>query len=225
MKILLVEDDVSLSNDLKHQLLMEDFEVETAFDGMIAERLILRNQYDCILLDVNIPGKNGYELTRDVRMMQVKTPIIMITAYGELEDKLFGFEGGADDYVTKPFYFKELLARIRVFLKRSEHYAAEPRNTSVADLVIDYNKKQVFRHGTLIKLTAREYEIMNILIEANGNPISKRDLLRKVWGTTFEANSNTIEVFINMLRNKIDKDFEPKLIKTRIGYGYYLGVD
>lgn len=223
MKILLVEDDLNLSGDLKHQLLLEKFEVETAFDGMLAERLILKNQYDCILLDINIPGKNGYELTKEIRARQINTPVIMITAYGELEDKLNGFAEGADDYITKPFYFKELLARVNVFLKRSEHYSA--KNSSVADLVVNHNKKQVFRNGTLIKLTPREYEIINILVEAGGNPVSKKQLLQKVWGTTFEANSNTIEVFINMLRSKIDKDFEPKLIKTRIGYGYYLGVD
>jgi len=149
----------------------------------------------------------------------------MVTAYGEMEDKLHGFYGGADDYVTKPFYFKELLARIKVFLKRAEHYTPDTGISSVANLNVDHNKKQVFRDGVPIKLTAREYEIINILVAEKGNPVSKKDLLRKVWGTTFEANSNTIEVFINMLRNKIDKNFEPKLIKTRIGYGYYLGTD
>jgi len=225
MKILLVEDDKSLSEDLKHQLVLEHFEVDVAYDGLLAERMIQRTSYDCILLDVNIPGKNGYELAKSLREKQVTTPIIMVTAYGEMEDKLYGFEGGADDYVTKPFYFKELLARIRVFLKRSEHYIPESGSTSVADLVVNHTKKQVSRNGEVIKLTAREYEIIKILAAEQGNPVSKKDLLRKVWGTTFEANSNTIEVFINMLRNKIDKNYEPKLIKTRIGYGYYLGVD
>jgi DNA-binding response OmpR family regulator len=160
-----------------------------------------------------------------LREKQITTPIIMVTAYGEMEDKLYGFDGGADDYVTKPFYFKELLARIKVFLKRSEHYVPESGTTAVADLVVNHTKKQVSRNGEVIKLTAREYEIIKILAAEQGNPVSKKDLLRKVWGTTFEANSNTIEVFINMLRNKIDKNHEPKLIKTRIGYGYYLGVD
>ena len=226
MKILLVEDDTNLSNDLSHQLLLENFEVDTAFDGLLAERLIQRNRYDCILLDINIPGKNGYEIVRDMREKQIKTPVIMVTAYGEMDDKLYAFEGGADDYVTKPFYFKELLARIKVFLKRADYYSSEINTIGIADMVINLNKKQVTRKdGDPIKLTAREYEIMKILAEANGDPISKKDLLAKVWGTAFEANSNTIEVFINMLRNKIDKDYEPKLIKTRIGYGYYLGVD
>lgn len=223
MKILLVEDDVNLSNDLKHQLLFEKFEVDTAFDGLLAERLIIRTIYDCILIDINIPGKNGYELTKEIRKRQITTPIIMITAYGELDDKLLGFANGVDDYITKPFYFKELIARIKVFLRRSDQNFIE--NTSIADLIIDHNKKQIFRNGLLIKLTPREYEIMDILVKANGKPLSKTQLLQKVWGTNFEANSNTIEVFINMLRNKIDKNSELKLIKTRVGYGYYLSID
>lgn len=222
-RILLVEDDMDLSNDLKHQLLLENFEVDTAFDGTQAGQILGCDQYECILIDVNIPGKNGYDLAKEIRNRQMTTPIIMITAYGELEDKLVGFENGADDYITKPFYFKELLARINVFLKRSDK--GLPKIASVADLVVNYNRKEVYRNGTLIKLTPREFEIIKILVEANGDPLSKKQLLQKVWGTAFEANSNTIEVFINMLRNKIDKNFEPKLIKTRIGYGYYLAVD
>lgn len=223
MKILLVEDDNNLSNDLRHQLLLEEFEVDVAPDSITAEKFISKHQYDCILLDINIPGKNGYELAKDIRSTQLNTPIIMLTAYSELEDKLTGFTAGADDYITKPFYFKELMARVNVFLKRADNYS--PKNTSIADLVVNHAKKQVSRQGQLIKLTPREYEIINMLIEANGNPISKKQMLQNVWGTSFEANSNTIEVFINMLRNKIDKNFEPKLIKTRVGYGYYLGTD
>jgi DNA-binding response OmpR family regulator len=189
----------------------------------LAERLIIRTTYDCILLDVNLPGKNGYELTKEIRKRQITTPVILITAFGEMDDKLFGFANGADDYITKPFYFKELLARIKVFIKRSDRNFIE--NSSIADLIVDHNKKQIFRNGVLIKLTPREYEIMDILVKANGNPLSKTQLLQKVWGTIFEANSNTIEVFINMLRNKIDKNSELKLIKTRIGYGYYVSID
>ena len=170
MKILLVEDDVNLSDDLKHQLLFEKFEVDTAFDGLLAERLITRTKYDCILLDINIPGKNGYELAKEIRKRQINTPIIMITAYGELDYKLFGFKNGADDYITKPFFFKELLARIQVFLRRSDNNTIE--NSSIADLIIDHNKKQIFRNGSLIKLTPREYEIMDILVKANGTPLS-----------------------------------------------------
>ena len=225
MKILLIEDDASLSNDLKHQLVQEGFEVETAFDGLIAEKLIQRSKYDCILLDVNLPGKNGYELAKAIRSYGIATPIIMLTAFGEIDDKLQGFSEGADDYLTKPFFFKELLARIKVFLKRSEHFSLDSPLLVVADLVIDLAKKQVRRADVPIKLTAREFDLLKLLAEAKGNPVAKKELLAKVWGTTFETNTNTLEVFINLLRNKIDKPFEPKLIKTRIGFGYYLSAE
>ncbi len=224
-KILLVEDDVKLSNDIKRQLVFEGYEVDTAFDGVLGERLILRNKYDCLLLDINMPGKNGYDLAGSVRKMQKTTPIILLTAFGEIEDKLQGFECGADDYVTKPFYFKELLARIKVAVKRSEHSGIENKNIVIADLVIDLEKKLVYRNGTPIKLTAREFLLLKILAEAQGNPVSKKELIKTVWGASFEFNTNTIEVFINLLRNKIDKKFSPKLIKTRSGFGYYLSKD
>ncbi len=222
MKILLVEDDVHLSNDLKHQLNSEGFEVDTAFDGMIAERLFQRNNYDCFLFDVNIPGKNGFELVKQIRNLKITSPVIMITAFGEIDDKLTGFESGADDYITKPFFFKELLARIRVFIKRSSHYNQTDSNLKIADLIIDIPSKTVSRSNLPIKLTAREFELLKIMAESKGNPVSKKELLQNVWGASVDANTNTIEVFINLLRNKIDKNFEPKLIKTRVGFGYYL---
>jgi DNA-binding response OmpR family regulator len=225
MRILLVEDDVSLSNDLKQQFLLERYEVDTAYDGVIAERLIQQHQYGCILVDVNIPGKNGYELVKSIRSRKNITPVIMITAFGEIDDKMMGFDSGADDYITKPFFFRELNARIKVFLKRSLPYQQGSELITVGDLVIDLPKREVSRMGTTIRLTAREFEILVMLAAAEGNPVSKKELLSKVWGTTFEANTNTIEVFINLLRNKIDKPYEPKLIKTRIGFGYYLGKD
>lgn len=225
MKILLVEDDIQLTNDLKHQLQAERFEVDSAFDGQIADKLVSRNKYDCILLDVNIPAINGYDLAKSIREKQINAPIIMLTAFGEIEDKLHGFDSGADDYITKPFYFKELLARIKVFLKRSEQLSKENDTLVIDDLVIEPRKRQVTRNDVQIKLTAREYELLMILAEAKGTPVSKKELLSKVWGTSFEANTNTIEVFINLLRNKIDKNFGEKLIKTRTGFGYYLGRD
>lgn len=225
MKILLVEDDIQLTNDLKLQLQAERFDVDSAYDGQIAEKYIGRNKYDCVLLDINIPGINGYDLAKIIREKQINVPIIMLTAFGEIEDKLHGFDSGADDYITKPFYFKELLARIKVFIKRSEQLNKDDELIVIDDLVIEPRKRLVTRNQVAIKLTAREYELLMILAEAKGSPVSKKELLSKVWGTSFEANTNTIEVFINLLRNKIDKNFEEKLIKTRTGFGYYLGKD
>ena len=222
--VLLVEDDINLSKELKEQLASERFSVETAYDGLIAERLIRKNNYDIILVDVNIPGKNGFELVRDMRQQQITTPTIIITAFGEVDDKVFGFDCGADDYITKPFAFKELLARLKAMLKRAGNYSGLA-TIIVEDMVIDTKKREVKRGEKLIKLTSREYEILLMLAEAQGNPVSKKEMLNVVWGTSFSINTNTIEVFINLLRNKIDKGFATKLIKTRIGLGYYIGKD
>jgi len=222
MKILLVEDDAQLSQDLKHQLTAEGFDVDVAYDGQIAEKLFSRSQYDLFLFDVNIPFKNGYALVKSLRQQDISTPVILITAFGEIEDKLQGFEYGADDYITKPFYFKELLARIKVFLKRSQFLSQAANQILIADLIINRKTKQVVRAEQNIKLTAKEFDLLIFLAEAQGDIVSKKEILQKVWGTTYEANTNTVEVFINLLRNKIDKQFELKLIKTRVGFGYYL---
>ncbi|MBL7682080.1 MAG: response regulator transcription factor [Flavipsychrobacter sp.] len=221
IRVLLIEDDVNLSKELQHQLVAEQFQVDAAFDGVIAERMIQQGKYDVILADINIPGKNGYDLVKCIRYRQISTPIIMITAFGEIDDKLLGFDCGADDYITKPFYFKELLARIKAILKRSDSYAGS-EVFIFANLYIDTRKREVKRGNDVIRLTTREYEILEMLAAANGEPVSKKDILTKVWGASYGLNTNTIEVFVNLLRNKIDKGFEPKLIKTKIGYGYYI---
>jgi DNA-binding response OmpR family regulator len=160
---------------------------------------------------------------QSIRAKQITTPIIMLTAFGEIEDKLLGFESGADDYITKPFFFEELLARMKVIIKRSQNISANSTLLTIEDLSIDLKKREVSRSGTPVKLTAREFEILVLLAEADGQTVSKKDILNKVWGSSFGTNTNTIEVFINLLRNKIDKNHSTKLIKTRIGFGYYLG--
>lgn len=222
MKVLLVEDDINLSNDLKRQLSSKDIETDIVYDGLIAERMIQRTRYDCILADVNIPGKNGFDLIKSIRFRQISTPVIMLTAFGEIDDKLEGFNSGADDYMTKPFIFEELLARIKVIVKRSENLSKNTELIVIEDLTIDLRRREVSRSGKQIKLTAREYQILVMLAEAQGETVSKKDILNNVWGSSYGTNTNTIEVFINLLRNKIDKNFEPKLIKTRIGFGYSL---
>lgn len=218
-----MEDDVNLSNDLRRQLASKDIETDVVYDGLIAERMILQTRYDCVLVDVNIPGKNGFDLVKSVRLRQILTPVIMLTAFGEIEDKLEGFDSGADDYMTKPFIFEELLARVKVIIKRTESLTKSTERILIEDLSIDLRRRTVSRKGKEIKLTAREYQILVMLAEAQGETISKKDILNKVWGSSFGTNTNTIEVFINLLRNKIDKNFETKLIKTRIGFGYSLG--
>ncbi|MCS6795401.1 MAG: response regulator transcription factor [Raineya sp.] len=223
-KILIVEDDFSLAESLKKQLSAEGYLVENVYDGLLAEKLALRQHFDCIILDINLPSKNGYEVCKSLRNHHISTPILMLTAFGELEDKLEGFESGVDDYLPKPFFIKELLARLKALLKRN-YQRNEPNSEIlvIEDLQIDVGKKSVQRGNETIKLTAREFQILSILAEARGNPISKKELIQKVWGTNTEVNTNTIEVFINSLRNKIDKNFPTKLIHTKLGFGYYVG--
>lgn len=223
MNILLVEDDANLLNDIRQQFEKQGFKVEAVFDGLLAERMVDRHTFDCLILDVNIPGKNGFELCKEFRTKGIKTPILLLTAFADIDDKLEGFNAGADDYLTKPFFFQELLARVKSLVKRGE-IKGEETNLLVADLVIDPNQKLVSRAGESKKLTPREFEILLLMARAKGKPVSKKELIKEVWGTAVEVNTNTIEVFINLLRSKIDKGFDQKLIHTRLGFGYYLSA-
>ncbi|MBN8576418.1 MAG: response regulator transcription factor [Cyclobacteriaceae bacterium] len=222
-QILIAEDDANIASDLKQQLLHEGFEAEVVFDGLLAERIITRSTFDCIILDINMPGKNGLEVCKAIRAQKITTPVLMLTAFGEVEDKLAGFDSGADDYLTKPFYFKELLARIKALLKRGPQQEVAPQ-LIVHDLIINMAAKTVLRNQAPIKLTAREFEILTTLVQAQGNVVSKKELIKKIWGTHVEVNTNTIEVFINSLRNKVDKQHAVKLIHTRPGFGYFLST-
>lgn len=221
-KILIAEDDANISADLKMRLQDEGFLADVVYNGLLAEKLIIRNSYDCIILDINMPGKNGLEVCKTVRDQGISTPILILTAFDEVEDKVTGFNSGADDYLTKPFYFQELLARIKALLKRQPFTNEVSQVLSIENLSIDQKTKKVLRKGENVKLTSREYEILLLLASARGNIVSKRDFIEHIWGTRVEVNTNTIEVFINSLRNKIDKNYEPKLIRTRPGYGYFL---
>lgn len=223
--ILLVEDDIRIAADLKSQLSSEGYNVEVLYDGLLAEKMIMRKAFHCIILDVNIPGKNGFDVCKSIRGQNISTPILMLTAFGEVDDKIQGFESGADDYLTKPFFFKELLARIKALLKRGAQLAEQPQKVTIADLTIDPTSKKVTRGGVLIKLTAREFDIISVLAAAKGNAVSKKELIQNIWGTMVQVNTNTIEVFINSLRNKIDKNQTPKVLHTRLGFGYYLSAE
>ena len=223
-KILVVEDDVNISSDLKIRLQTEGFITEVIYDGLLAEKVLSRKAYDCVVLDINIPGKNGLEVCKFMRMQNNNSPVIMLTAFGELDDKVLGFEHGADDYLTKPFYFKKLLARIKSLIKRGPQHNQETQKIVVEDLTVDYVAKKVTRAGKSIKLTPRELEILAVLANARGNIVSKKELIKKIWNTQVEVNTNTIEVFINSIRNKIDKHHSTKLIHTQTGYGYYLSA-
>jgi two-component system OmpR family response regulator len=221
--ILLVEDDPQLNENIKSALQIEGYDVQSVFDGELAYRLMQRENYDCIILDVNLPIYSGYELAKKFRNINTLTPIIMLTAFGELEDKVKGYTSGADDYLTKPFYMKELALRVQALMNRSRNSDTSRLPEIVFDdIVINDKSKQVTRQQQEITLTPREYQILSTLVNAKGDIVSKNDLTALLWGKHIDTNTNTIEVYINFLRKKLDKPFGKNTIRTKVGYGYYL---
>lgn len=222
--ILLIEDDSQLGNTLVSRLNESGYQTDLAYDGMIAERMFQQNEYALVILDINIPFKNGLILCEEFRKVNPTVPIVMITALSDIQDKLDAFTLGADDYIVKPFHFGELLARIKVFLRRAELDLASTNHTiiQVADLNINTTQKVVTRGGNSINLTAREFALLCLLAQEPGKVFSKPEIAEKVWGVHFDTGTNTIEVYINFLRNKLDKQYPHKLIHTKSGFGYYL---
>lgn len=222
MKILLLEDDFTLSKEIAVFFASKEFECVPYYDGALLLRKYLPYDYDLIILDINVPGINGIEVCKKIREADKKTPIIMLTAFSEIEDKLASFDSGADDYLVKPFHFEELFARISSLLRRKEVPQQAEEKIVIQDLEISESEMKVFRAGEEIKLTPKEFKLILILAQAKGKVLSKQFIAEKLWDYHIETNQNTIEVYINFLRKKIDKDHETKLIRTKIGYGYYL---
>lgn len=222
MKILLLEDDFTLSKEITTFFKSKFFECIPYYDGLLLLKKYKPNDYDLIILDINVPGKNGIEVCKSIRLIDKKTPIIMLTAFGEIEDKLLSFESGADDYLVKPFHFKELFARVTSLLRRKEIPQQIQEKIIIQDLEIFETEMKVFRSGEEIKLTPKEFKLLLILANAKGNVLSKIFIADKLWDYHIETNQNTIEVYINFLRKKIDKEHPTKLIHTKIGFGYYL---
>jgi two-component system, OmpR family, copper resistance phosphate regulon response regulator CusR len=221
MKILLVEDDPRISSFIKIGLESHNIIADVAYDSPIGERLALSKTYDVIILDVIIPGLSGFELCKKIRNKNILTPIILLTSLDSVEDKLEGFESGADDYLVKPFSFLELLARIKALNRRNRETIIKP-SLRVADLEVDSISRKVRRNGKEIALTATEYKILELLLENKDKVFDRIHIAEKVWGISFNSGTNIIDVHINSLRKKIDKDFCPKLIHTRKGFGYVL---
>jgi DNA-binding response OmpR family regulator len=201
------------------------FTTEVAYDGFIGKRLSDAKDYDVIILDINLPQINGYELCAHIRKKNASVPIIMLTAMGSTEDKLLGFDQGADDYIVKPFEFRELLARIKALLKRVQPDPKSQRVLRVADLEIDLDSKTVKRGNISIDLTAKEFLLLEFLVRNKGKVVSKADIAENIWNITFDTGTNVIEVYVNFLRKKIDKNYPVKLIHTHIGMGYILKAD
>jgi two-component system copper resistance phosphate regulon response regulator CusR len=225
MKILVVEDEQKVAAFLKNGLEEQGHLVDVGYDGYTGEKLALNNEYDIILMDVIIPVLNGIELCKKLKSYKPNTPILMLTALGTTDDKLTGFDAGADDYLVKPFEFKELTARIKVLTKRSQAKHLPdfvPTILRVGDLELDLDKKIAFREGKSIALTAKEFALLEYLMKNKGRVVSKVDISEKVWEVTFDTGTNVVEVYMNILRKKIDRDFATKLIHTRIGLGYVM---
>lgn len=221
MKILLVEDDPKISSFVRIGLESNDCMVDTAYDSTIGEKLALSRKYDVIILDVVIPGISGFELCKNIRNNNNLTPVLMLTSLDSIEDKLTGFECGADDYLLKPFSFQELLARIKALNRRNKEAIVTPA-LKILDLEMDSITRKVRRNEKEINLTVTEYKILELLLSNKGKVFDRMLIAEKVWGFSFNSGTNVIDVHINSLRKKIDKDFSPKLIQTKKGFGYVL---
>lgn len=219
--ILIVEDELRLAEILQKQLQESGFKADIANDGYVGKRMMENKDYDLIVLDINLPLMNGYELCKEIRKKNSKIPIIMLTALGTPDNKLIGFEAGADDYVLKPFDFRELLARINVFLKRKNVVLPDSRKLNIADFEMDLDTKTASRSGKRIDLTSKEFALMETFLLNKDKLLSREFIIEKVWDLDFETGTNIIDVYVNYLRKKIDKDFEPKIIHTKFGFGFY----
>lgn len=222
-RILIVEDERKIADTLKMGLGENGFEAEVAYDGNIGHQLLMSRPFDLVILDINLPGMNGYELCKAIRYRNKNTLVIMLTSMSSLDDKIEGYDAGADDYLVKPFEFRELLLKIRALLKHTTGKAEPVGNLlRAADLEMNLDNKEVHRGGRSIKLTAKEFQLLEYLLRNKNRVVSRADLAINVWDVDFNTNTNVIDVYISYVRNKVDRDFEQKLIQTHVGMGYIL---
>jgi len=221
-KILVVEDEPKVAAFIKQGLEEVGFKIDVAYDGITGKSMLLTNKYHVIILDVNLPLINGFQLCKLARESSITSPVLMLTALGGIEDKLQGFDSGADDYLLKPFEVRELVARIKVLLKRGSEPSQEEELIRIADLEIDTGGKRVTRGGEHISLRAKEYNLLVYMARNRGKILDRLQICEAVWGINFDTGTNVIDVYINSLRKKLDADYEPKLFHTKIGLGYIL---
>ena len=220
MRVLLVEDEPRMASVIAKGLREHTYAVDIAIDGNAALYQVSINDYDLIILDVLLPGRDGFAVCREIRGRGNSTPVLMLTARAAIDDRVEGFEAGADDYLTKPFSFRELLARVKALLRRETRL--RPDVLQVGDLVIDSGSHRVSRANREVTLTAKEYALLEYLAQHMGQLVSRADIATHVWDDSFDPFSNTIEVYMNRLRKKIDGDHSTKLLHTRRGEGYIL---
>lgn len=223
VKILIVEDEQKIADTLKYGLGENGFKAEVAYDGKLGYRLFTVQDFDLVILDINLPGMNGYELCKAIRLLNEHVPVIMLTSMSALSDKIEGYDAGADDYIVKPFEFRELLLKIRALLKRTiSQYVPVGNLLKLSDLEMNLDNKEVKRNDTIIHLTAKEFQLLEYLLRNKNRVLSRTDIAINVWDMDFDTNTNVIDVYISYLRNKVDKNFEQKLIQTQVGMGYIL---
>ncbi|RFS17884.1 response regulator transcription factor [Emticicia sp. C21] len=222
MRLLLIEDDFKTVQLVKQGLEENFYEVDIAYDGLIGKQLALRNKYAVIITDIILPGINGHMLIRELREAGIKAPILILSAMGDTNDRVAGFDAGADQYLVKPFSFLELLARIRSLIKRSSEVQMTHDVLKFEDLEANLDTKCVKRGNEVIELTAQEFKLLEYFLRNQGRVLSKAQIAEKVWDVDFDRRTNYVEVYINYLRKKIDKNFERKLIHTVFGMGYVL---
>ncbi|HSW89418.1 MAG TPA: response regulator transcription factor [Patescibacteria group bacterium] len=221
MRILVVEDEHRIATSIQKGLSLENFAVDVAHDGTDGYDMASTEEYDCIVLDLMLPGMTGIEICKRLRNEKIHTPILILTAKGQIRDKVEGLDAGADDYLTKPFSFEELLARVRALTRR-------PKQTLSAalvfgDLKLDSKSHEVTRAGKLIELTAKEFGLLENLLRHAGHVCTKDDIIAHVWDYDANILPNTVEVYMKKLRKKVDDPFEKKLLKTVRGFGYKVG--
>ena len=223
MRILVIEDEVNLNDIIVKKLKLEHYGVDTCFDGKEALEYILSTEYDVIIMDVMLPKMNGFEILKRMRSKNIKTPVLLLTAKDSIEDRVEGLDSGADDYLVKPFAFDELLARIRVLLRRTSNNASNI--FKIGNLTVDCGAYKVFRDNIPIKLSTREFTILEYMIRNKDKVLSREKIEQHIWNYDYEGGTNVVDVYIRYLRRKIDEICNPKLIHTVRGLGYILKVE
>lgn len=226
MKILIIEDDNRLAELIKRGLEEQGFEIDLAYDGVIGLKLFCQYSYHMVITDIILPKKDGLTVCKEIREINSNIPILMLTALGTTDDKIEGFDAGADDYLVKPFEMRELIARIRAMLKRQPvEISAQASVLKYADLEMNLHTKIVKREDHTINLTPKEFNLLKFMLENPERVLSRAEISEKVWETHFDTGTNFIDVYINYLRKKIDKDFKSKLIHTKSGMGFILHTE
>jgi DNA-binding response OmpR family regulator len=222
MRILVVEDNPKLSAGVARGLRAEGYAVDTVADGFEAEELIWSEPYEAVILDMMLPGQDGLQICRNLRRRKVETPIVMLTSLSDTAEKVNALDAGADDYLTKPFAFDELLARLRAVIRRGSGKAQT--TYSVSDLTLDTDRRVAVRDQQVIQLSSREYALLLFFFQNLDKVLSRTSIIEKVWDMNYEPESNVVDVYVSSLRKKIDRNFDPPLLHTVIGQGYRFGL-